>query len=299
MNTKIGSWLFAILLSIGSAYYSITGLVALFPTIAIDMIILCSIIEASKLWSMHSLISKWDSLKLSFKIFFISLIVSLSLLTSIGVYGHLSKGHLEQLLPNTENALVITQLKTDITQLDKEAVILAARQDSLNSIEMNQLSGDKISKNRLSVVTEKKALKQEIVDNNIKKQEISKQLLIASKANSRVESELGTIKYFADLVGLDSDNAIKLIIILIMMGLEPMILAHVIMASMKEQAIMIIPPVIEVAEAIEEKPKPKRVVKRKEKKDANLTSIANILDEPVKIGTYADIKKKISNKIIP
>ena len=319
MNIQIGSWLFAILLSIGSAYYSITGLVAMFPAIAIGIAILASIIEASKLWSMHALIIRWKQVGFLFKSFYMVLILCGSILTSIGVYGHLSKGHLDQLLPQTENALVLKQLDTEKNQLASELSILYQRQDSLNKIELEQLSGVNVSKNRNPLVAERKQLKADI-DNVITQQrELTEKILAASQTNARSESELGAIRYFAELVGLDSDNAIKLIIILIMIGLEPMILAHVIMASTKEEkqkeAINnevvadepgvlqkelptdVIEKQVEVNKENESKPgRKKRGPYKKRNKETVSDPIVQLLPEPVKIGTYAEIKKKITSK---
>ncbi len=319
MNIQIGSWLFAILLSIGSAYYSITGLVAMFPAIAIGIAILASIIEASKLWSMHALIIRWKQVGFLFKSFYMVLILCGSILTSIGVYGHLSKGHLDQLLPQTENALVLKQLDLEKNQLTSELSILYQRQESLNKIELEQLSGINVSKNRNPLVAERKQLKADIENVITRQRELTTKILAASQTNARAESELGAIRYFAELVGLDSDNAIKLIIVLIMIGLEPMILAHVIMASTKEekqkeamseevseeetdtlyeeQSPVVIEPPVEAKEEKEYKPaRKKRGPYKKRNKETVSEPIVELLPEPVKVGTYADIKKKIASK---
>jgi outer membrane murein-binding lipoprotein Lpp len=327
MNIQIGSWLFAILLSIGSAYYSITGLMVMFPAISVGIAVLASIVEASKLWSMHALIIRWKRIGFLFKSFYMVLILCLSILTSIGVYGHLSKGHSDQLLPQTETKLVIAQLEAEKTQLASELAILYQRQDSLNKIELGQLSGVNVSKNRNPLVAERKQLKADIEAVTQQQKAVTAKIIDASKTTARAESELNAIRYFAELVGLDSEDAIKFIIILIMIGLEPMILAHVIMASMEEEKkeekkdvapvddkpltpLVDIPPLVDIVEnvkeiekeEVEEEPKKTKPERKKrgpyKKKEKEIISepIVELLPEPVRVGTYADIKKKISGR---
>ena len=311
MNITNGSWLFAILLSIGSAYYSITGLLAMFPAMGLGLVLLASMIEASKLWSMHSLISRWNKIGIWFKTMFFSLIFCLSILTSIGVYGHLSNGHSQQLLPQAENTLLLNQYSMQKNQLDSELAILYDRQNSLNKIELAQLSGNVISKNRTPLLAERKELKLQIESIISQQRELSVKLLELSKTKAKTESELGPIKYFADLVGLDSDNAIKLIIILIMLGLEPMILSHVIMASYKDNEPVVEKPVIETIQPEVTKPnivedqmiapiKKKRGPYKKknivDEPKSKIEPVVELLHEPIKVGTYADIKKKIAQQ---
>lgn len=86
----------AIALSSVAAFYSIVGLTAIFAAALIPIIIMASILEVSKLIVTVWLHEYWDRCKFVMKLYLVSAVVLLMFITSMGIFGFLSKAHIEQ-----------------------------------------------------------------------------------------------------------------------------------------------------------------------------------------------------------
>jgi hypothetical protein len=100
MNNKILPWLLlfcALGLSSTAAYYSVIGLSIVFSGVALPVIIMGSFLEISKLSIATYLHNQWKNSMLGLKIYLTSALVVLSIITSMGIYGLLSKGFRENI----------------------------------------------------------------------------------------------------------------------------------------------------------------------------------------------------------
>ena len=100
MNNKLLPWLLlfcALGLSSTAAYYSVIGLSIVFSGVALPVIIMGSFLEISKLSIATYLHNQWKNSMLGLKIYLTAALVVLSVITSIGIYGLLSKGFRENL----------------------------------------------------------------------------------------------------------------------------------------------------------------------------------------------------------
>jgi len=100
MNNKLLPWLllfFALGLSSTAAYYSVIGLSIVFSGVAIPVIVMGSFLEGSKLVIATYLHNQWKKTMGGLKIYLTTALVVLSIITSIGIYGLLSKGFQENI----------------------------------------------------------------------------------------------------------------------------------------------------------------------------------------------------------
>jgi len=100
MNSKLLPWLLlfcALGLSSTAAYYSVIGLSIVFSGVALPVIIMGSFLEISKLSIATYLHNQWKNSMLGLKIYLTAALVVLSIITSIGIYGLLSKGFRENI----------------------------------------------------------------------------------------------------------------------------------------------------------------------------------------------------------
>jgi len=101
--------LVAISISVVAAYYSIVGLAAIFAGAAIPVIIMASVLEVGKLVSAVWLHQNWYTTNILMKSYFTLAVVVLMFITSIGIFGFLSRAHIEhsgssvQLVATIEN----------------------------------------------------------------------------------------------------------------------------------------------------------------------------------------------------
>ena len=100
MNNKLLPWLLlfcALGLSSTAAYYSVIGLSIVFSGVALPVIIMGSFLEISKLSIATYLHNQWKKSMVGLKIYLTAALVVLSVITSIGIYGLLSKGFRENI----------------------------------------------------------------------------------------------------------------------------------------------------------------------------------------------------------
>ena len=86
----------ALFLSAVAAFYSIVGLVSIFPAAEIPIIIMGVSLEICKLVAASWLYRNWETAPSFLKYYFSSAVIILSFITSMGIFGFLSKAHIEQ-----------------------------------------------------------------------------------------------------------------------------------------------------------------------------------------------------------
>ena len=95
MINAILPFITAIALSGIAAYYSVIGLAQIFPGSYWPIIIMGSVLEASKLVTVSWLYNNWDVTVRIMRYYFLAAIILLMLITSMGIFGYLSKAHLD------------------------------------------------------------------------------------------------------------------------------------------------------------------------------------------------------------
>ena len=102
MNDKLMTTIMfvaAISLSCIAAFYSIAGLIAIFAAAVVPIIVMGSILEVSKLVVASWLYRNWNEVPITLKSYFSVAVVILMMITSMGIFGFLSKAHLDQAVP--------------------------------------------------------------------------------------------------------------------------------------------------------------------------------------------------------
>ena len=123
-----GFWtIFAALsISIVAAYYSIIGLVAIFASAMVPIVIMGVVLEIGKLTSAVWLHLYWKQAALLIKTYLTVAVVTLMFITSMGIFGFLSKAHIEQTSLATEGVAQIERINTEIAR--NEGIIARAEQ---------------------------------------------------------------------------------------------------------------------------------------------------------------------------
>lgn len=232
----------AIALSAVAAFYSIVGLVAIFAASPIPIIIMGSMLEVSKLVVASWIYRYWKQVPILLKTYFTVALLILMLLTSMGIYGFLSKAHIEHGAQSSDSQLLIDELdrqieieKANITdaknvigQLDKAVNVLANAE---------RIRGpDGALAVRQSQQKERTEYNKIITNSNAKIVELEKQKSPLLKQQLDLETEVGPIKYIAALVYDDVDKsilekAIRAVIILIVVVFDPLAVLLLIAAN--------------------------------------------------------------------
>jgi hypothetical protein len=106
----------ALCLSTVAAFYSIIGLTAIFASAVIPVIIMGSILEVAKLVITVWLHEFWQQVKWTMKAYLLPAVVVLMFITSMGIFGFLSKAHIEQVGQGQENAAQLQRITSELAR---------------------------------------------------------------------------------------------------------------------------------------------------------------------------------------
>ena len=119
-----GYWtiLVALAISAVAAYYSIVGLVAIFSAAMIPIIIMGSVLEIGKLTSAVWLHLHWRQAPILIKTYLSVAVLLLMFITSMGIFGFLSKAHIQQTSLATENVAQLEIIEDSIIRIKNDVV---------------------------------------------------------------------------------------------------------------------------------------------------------------------------------
>jgi len=109
----------ALSISAVAIYYSVAGLVAIFAAAAVPIMIMGSILEIGKLVTAVWLHKYWNETKWWLKTYLSMAVVVLMLITSMGIFGFLSKAHIEQTATAQEGLAQIDQIVVEISRQEE------------------------------------------------------------------------------------------------------------------------------------------------------------------------------------
>jgi|TARA_B110000444_G_scaffold61927_1_gene57936 hypothetical protein len=245
-----------IALSIIAAGYSIIGLAALFAGATTAIYAMGGALEVAKLVIASWLYNNWKNplLPKSIKYYLTSAVIVLIFITSVGIFGFLSKAHLDQVVPESNNALQVQILDEQIEQRQKtinRSQKQLTRMDNLIETQSEESSWFTSSSQR--AITERNNQKQErlLLEQTIEESLNKINLLSDKKAGIRteqlkLEADLGPIKYVAEFIYGDEavnhfDKAVRIIIIILIFVFDPVAVLMLISAniSFKERRMLI------------------------------------------------------------
>lgn len=251
----------ALLLSGIAGYYSILGLAAIFTGAFWPIVFMGSVLELSKLVTTSWLYRNWKTCPFLLKTYLTSAVVILMLITSMGIFGFLSKAHIDSTMDsgaNTVEIKILTQ-QEKITKERLEYLLARAKDPSTAS-------------NRLD---------KQIQDTQKELTEINKKRLPLLKESNKLVAEVGPIKYVGDMIyGTDDDNAIdkavRLVIMLIMVVFDPLAVLLLIAANISMQQRVKVPEVVELKPVEPEPVKESKPVSVTETVEVDIENIADI-----------------------
>lgn len=218
-----------------AVYYSVVGLMAIFPAAQTAIMIMGIFLEASLLIATVWLKRYWKVAPLPIKGYLITAIIILMSITSVGIYGFLSRAHSAQSVVSGELVakveMIDYQIKTindNIAAAKNSLVQLDSAVDQSMARTTNQQGAVYAISVRKSQARERNALHKEIESSQAKLAELIKERApIASQLRS-VESEVGPIKYIAALVygdNVDQNNlekTVRILSLLIVVVFDPL-----------------------------------------------------------------------------
>lgn len=256
MNKKFLPWFLlfcAIGLSGTAAYYSVVGLSIIFSAVALPVIIMGSFLEISKIAIATYLHDKWKETYGILKIYLTIALVTLSILTSIGIYGLLSTGFQKNIAGLEINNKKIENIEIKKTRFEEIKGEYQKEKESLdkditnlrNALSTNTTT-QTVDKTTGQVITRanggnRKAFELQLKVAQTSKDTISKKieylndsitkldLQVLDLTSQEIESgELGAIKYLSEITGWDIKKTANFFILTLIFVFDPLAIALVI-----------------------------------------------------------------------
>ena len=209
-------FLTAIALSAIAAFYSVIGLAQIFPGSFWPIILMGSVLEVAKLVTVSWLYNNWAETNRLMRYYFSIAIILLMLITSMGIFGYLSRAHIESNVVVGANTV---QLKTIETQ--------------------EKIARDKLEyllKRAGDPATATNKIDKEIQTTQNELNRLSKEKLPLMKEENKLTAEIGPIKYIAEIFYSKDDpsfidKAVRLVIFTIIIVFDPLAILLLIAAN--------------------------------------------------------------------
>jgi hypothetical protein len=227
-------------------YYSVVGLTAIFSAAVIPIIIMGSALEVGKLVCASWLKANWEKAPRFMKYYMITAVLVLMLITSMGIFGFLSKAHNDQNLVSgdvqSKIAIYDEKIKTSRDNIDANRKALKQMDEAVDQVmgrSNDEKGADKAVQIRRSQQKERARLQSEITaEQKIIAQVNEERAPIAAEVR-KVEAEVGPIKYIAKFIygehGADEnmlEKAVTWIIVLIVVVFDPLAVIMLLAAQM-------------------------------------------------------------------
>ena len=225
----------AVALSIIAEYYAIMGLMAIFSGSPIAIAIMGGILGLSKIVITSWLYRNWKQTSLLLKSYFLSAVCILMLLTSMGIFGYLSKAHLDQGVLSGDVAATVSLIdekiniqKENINAARKTLSQLDSQVDAALSRTTDAAGADRSSSIRRSQAKERAKLIEEISSAQKEIAKLNEERAPIAVELRKVEAEVGPIKYIAAFIYEDNadqntlEKAVRWLIVLIVLVFDPL-----------------------------------------------------------------------------
>jgi ElaB/YqjD/DUF883 family membrane-anchored ribosome-binding protein len=235
----------AFIISGVAEFYSIAGLVSIFSSQPWASIIMGAALGVGKLVAASWVYRNWNTTSRMLKYYFSSAVVILSIITSMGIFGYLSKAHLDQSVIIGESASKMSiydeKIKTSKDNIDANRKALKQMDEAVDQVmarSSSETGADKAVSIRRSQQKERARLQSEIQAEQKTIATISEERAPIAAEVRKVEAEVGPIKYVAELVYGDSaeetiGKAVRMMIILIIFVFDPLAILLLIAANME------------------------------------------------------------------
>ena len=239
MKLSILTFITSLAIAAVAAWYSIIGLTTIFSAAVVPIIIMGVVLEIGKLVAAAWVYQNWKETNVLLKSYLVSAIVVLMLITSMGIYGFLSKSHIDAGINTTEISVKLERLDNRIDseqrQIDRAEKTLKQLDDRLEKMNDGWFITRGIKQR------EKEQEERQQLNNIIKKSESEIDKLLDKKSEYQLEVknfevEVGPIKYIAALVYGDEaknylDNTVRYVILLLIFVFDPLAVLLLISAN--------------------------------------------------------------------
>ena len=240
----------ALALSAIAAFYSIVGLTAIFAAAVVPIVIMGTILEIAKVVVTLWLHEYWRQCRMLMKVYLVPAVFVLMVITSMGIFGFLSKAHLDQTVPTGDVAAqvqlidekinnerdTINNARTLLAQLDKAVLDISNTPDrEVNGRVIS--SAERALQVRRQQAQDRARLTATIEQSQARIVKLQEEKAPFAKDLRKIEAEVGPIKYIAALIYGDNpdanllEKAVRWVIIILVIVFDPLAIMMLLAAT--------------------------------------------------------------------
>ena len=240
MKLSLLTFITSLLIAGVAAWYSIIGLTTIFSAAVIPIIIMGVVLEIGKLVAASWVYTHWRETGILLRTYLVSAIVILMIITSMGIYGFLSKSHIDAGINTSEISVKIeridNRIKSEQRQIDRAEKNIQEMDITLDKTDYGFFDDSRLQERK------KQSADREQLNDIITKAENNIDKLLDKKSEYELEVknfevEVGPIKYIAALIYGDEaknylDNTVRYVILLLIFVFDPLAVLLLISANM-------------------------------------------------------------------
>ena len=223
-----------LVLSAVAGYFSVVGIATIFAGAFWSVIIMAGSLEVSKIVAASWIYRNWSIAPWLMRIYMTIAVVVLVFITSMGIFGYLSKAHVDQvILQGGNNGIRIetieSQIKRQEDTINDGKLVLSQLDDAVSILQQyDRIRGPEGAiAVRGSQQEERQSINKKIDAAYDEIQILQAELLPLRKQAIELEAEIGPLKYIAELIYGDEatdyfDTAVRWIIILLVVVFDPL-----------------------------------------------------------------------------
>ena len=229
----------ALAISAVAAFYSIVGLMAIFSASALSIAIMGAVLEVGKLITASWLYQNWKTIPKLLKYYLTSAVVVLMFITSMGIFGYLSKSHIDA-GTNTSQLQIKLERLNNYIKSEQKTIDRAERQlENLDKALERYVELGAVSKGldrRLEQEEERDILTSMVNKSQLKIDEYLDEKSEYDLEIKNFEVEVGPLKYISALIyGYDAlnflDSAVRIVILILVFVFDPLAVLLVVAAN--------------------------------------------------------------------
>jgi len=225
-------------------YYSVVGLAAIFSAAVIPIIVMGSALEVAKLVCATWLKANWSRAPALMKVYMTTAVIVLMLITSMGIFGFLSKAHSDQSLVSgdvvSKIAIYDEKIKIEKENIDANRKALKQMDEAVDQVmgrSSDEKGADKAVAIRRAQQKERARLLADITEAQKKITILNEERAPIAAEVRKVEAEVGPLKYIAAFVYGETDEtvlekAVTWVIITIIIVFDPLAVIMLLAAQM-------------------------------------------------------------------
>ena len=240
MKLSLLTFITSLLIAGVAAWYSIIGLTTIFSAAVIPIIIMGVVLEIGKLVAASWVYTHWKDTGILLRTYLVSAIVILMIITSMGIYGFLSKSHIDAGINTSEISVKIeridNRIKSEQRQIDRAEKNIQEMDITLDKTDYGFFDDSRLQERK------KQSADREQLNDIITKAENNIDKLLDKKSEYELEVknfevEVGPIQYIAALIYGDEaknylDNTVRYVILLLIFVFDPLAVLLLISANM-------------------------------------------------------------------